>query len=209
MDSSLLNLISQPRGNPKRIILGCTGSVATIKVPQIVRALEEKGHAVILVPTKCAFHFLYTQSQDLKRLNSDDSFVENKQISNKVEIVCNHNLDLKCNACTICETRKFYSDFKIIEDNDEWSSWQKRGDPVLHIKLRDWADLLLIAPLDANTLAKIAQGFCDNLLTCIVRAWDVKRPLVFCPAMNTHMYSHPFTDEHRKKLKVRNTYLLI
>ena len=43
------------------------------------------------------------------------------------------------------------------------------GDPVVHIDLRNWADVLVIAPLDANTLAKLAHGLCDNLLTCIAR----------------------------------------
>ena len=47
-------------------------------------------------------------------------------------------------------------------------SWSSRSDPVLHIELRKWADLLVLAPLDANTLAKIATGLCDNLL---VRRW--------------------------------------
>lgn len=42
--------------------------------------------------------------------------------------------------------------------------WTKRSDPVLHIELRRWADLLVIAPLDANTLGKISSGICDNLL---------------------------------------------
>lgn len=42
--------------------------------------------------------------------------------------------------------------------------WKTRSDPVLHIELRRWADLLVIAPLDANTLGKIASGICDNLL---------------------------------------------
>ncbi len=42
--------------------------------------------------------------------------------------------------------------------------WTQRTDPVLHIELRRWADLLVIAPLDANTLGKIANGICDNLL---------------------------------------------
>ena len=37
-------------------------------------------------------------------------------------------------------------------------------DPVLHIELRRWADIMVIAPLDANTLAKISNGICDNLL---------------------------------------------
>lgn len=46
--------------------------------------------------------------------------------------------------------------------------WTNRTDPVLHIELRRWADLLVIAPLDANTLGKIASGICDNLLVCII-----------------------------------------
>jgi len=42
--------------------------------------------------------------------------------------------------------------------------WSDRTDPILHIELRRWADMMVIAPLDANTLAKIANGICDNLL---------------------------------------------
>jgi len=52
---------------------------------------------------------------------------------------------------------------------------------------------MLIAPLSANTLAKVSHGLCDNLLTCIVRAWDFARPLLVAPAMNTLMFAHPFT----------------
>ncbi|XP_023666962.1 phosphopantothenoylcysteine decarboxylase isoform X3 [Paramormyrops kingsleyae] len=79
--------------------------------------------------------------------------------------------------------------------------WTQRSDPVLHIELRRWADLMLIAPLDANTLAKIAGGICDNLLTCVVRAWDLCRPLLFCPAMNTAMWEHPITARQLDMLK--------
>ena len=46
------------------------------------------------------------------------------------------------------------------------------GDPVLHIQLRDWADLLLIAPLSANTLGKMSNGLCDDTLSSVVRAWN-------------------------------------
>ncbi|KAI5623972.1 phosphopantothenoylcysteine decarboxylase [Silurus asotus] len=84
---------------------------------------------------------------------------------------------------------------RIYTDKDEWEMWKTRSDPVLHIELRRWADLLVIAPLDANTLGKIANGICDNLLTCIVRAWDTSRPLLFCPAMNTAMWQHPITAQ--------------
>jgi hypothetical protein len=52
------------------------------------------------------------------------------------------------------------------------------GDPVGHIELRNWADGAVVAPASANTLAKMAGGLCDNLLTCIVRAWDFRKPLL-------------------------------
>ncbi|XP_028814769.1 phosphopantothenoylcysteine decarboxylase isoform X1 [Denticeps clupeoides] len=82
---------------------------------------------------------------------------------------------------------------RVYSDKDEWEMWTRRSDPVLHIELRRWADLMVIAPLDANTLGKISSGICDNLLTCVVRAWDPSRPLLFCPAMNTAMWHHPIT----------------
>ena len=89
----------------------------------------------------------------------------------------------------------------VILDEDEWPGlgsgqrWQ-RDEPVLHIELRRWADLFLIAPLDANTLAKLACGLCDNCLTCVWRAWDPARPVVLAPAMNTFMWDHPLTERH-------------
>jgi phosphopantothenoylcysteine decarboxylase len=89
----------------------------------------------------------------------------------------------------------------LIRDADEWPRERYgRGDPVLHIELRRWADLLLIAPLDANTLAKIATGLADNCLTCVWRAWDPARPVVLAPAMNTLMWEHPLTWRHLRQL---------
>lgn len=85
----------------------------------------------------------------------------------------------------------------LHRDADEWSSsgWN-RGDPVLHIDFRNWADLLVVAPLDANTLAKFALGLCDNFLTCVFRAWDFGKPIVLAPAMNTLMWESPATRRH-------------
>ncbi|KAI4316416.1 hypothetical protein L6164_024397 [Bauhinia variegata] len=87
-------------------------------------------------------------------------------------------------------------DVILYTDEDEWSSWKKLGDSVLHIELRRWADIMIIAPLSANTLGKIAGGLCDNLLTCVVRAWDYNKPLFVAPAMNTYMWNNPFTERH-------------
>src|SRR5262249_27818757 len=70
----------------------------------------------------------------------------------------------------------------------------------LHIELRKWADLFAIAPLDANTLAKLANGLSDNCLTCVWRAWDPARPVVLAPAMNTLMWLHPLTGRRLRQL---------
>ena len=93
----------------------------------------------------------------------------------------------------------------VILDSDEWPGRDTgrryaRDDAVLHIELRKWADVFVIAPLDANTLAKLAVGLCDNCLTCVWRAWDLAKPIVLAPAMNTLMWQHPFTKRHLKSI---------
>jgi phosphopantothenoylcysteine decarboxylase len=93
----------------------------------------------------------------------------------------------------------------LVLDKDEWPGhgegrrWQ-RDDEVLHIELRRWADALLIAPLDANTLAKFANGLADNCLTCVWRAWEPGRPVLLAPAMNTLMWQHPATARHLRQI---------
>jgi phosphopantothenoylcysteine decarboxylase len=89
----------------------------------------------------------------------------------------------------------------LHRDADEWPGPRyRRDDPVLHIELRKWANLLLIAPLDAQTLAKLSLGLSDNLLTCVFRAWDFSRPVVLAPAMNTLMWESPVTRRHLGQL---------
>jgi len=86
-------------------------------------------------------------------------------------------------------------------DSDEWPGERyERGDAVQHIELRRWADLFVIAPLDANTLAKLAVGLSDNCLTCVWRAWDPAKPIVLAPAMNTLMWEHAFTKKHLRAI---------
>ncbi|MGH7171039.1 MAG: flavoprotein [Gemmataceae bacterium] len=93
----------------------------------------------------------------------------------------------------------------LVLDEDEWPGrgegrrWQ-REEEVLHIQLRRWADILLVAPLDANTLAKLANGLADNCLTCVWRAWEPSRPVLLAPAMNTLMWRHPATGRHLRQL---------
>eukprot|EP00667_Euglena_gracilis_P022365 EG_transcript_24883 len=144
------------------LLVGASGSVATIKLGELVRLLQPHFE-VQVVMTSSALHFA-----DSGTLAA--------------------NLGVP-----------------IHTDSGEWAQWQRKGDPVLHIDLMNWADGLLIAPLSANTLAKIAHGLADNLLTCIVRAWPVGRaaskPVVVAPAMNTRMWDHPFTARQLRVLQ--------
>jgi phosphopantothenoylcysteine decarboxylase len=91
----------------------------------------------------------------------------------------------------------------LTRDADEWPGARyERDQPVRHIELRRWADRLVIAPLDANTLAKLAVGLADNCLTCVWRAWDPARPVLLAPAMNTLMWQHPLTRRHLRQLAI-------
>lgn len=139
------------------VLVGCTGSVASVKVPHLINSLVRLPcqPEVKLVTTKYSRHFF----------------------------------DVGSVSCL------------VFTDDNEWETWRELKDPVLHIELRRWADVLVIAPLDANTLAKISHGICDNLLTCVVRAWDLQRPLLFAPAMNTQMWDHPLTAQQVAVLK--------
>ncbi|XP_030455908.2 probable phosphopantothenoylcysteine decarboxylase [Syzygium oleosum] len=92
-------------------------------------------------------------------------------------------------------------DVVLYTDEDDWRSWGTTADGILHIQLRRWAEILVIAPVSANTLAKIAGGLCDNLLTCIVRAWDYSKPVFVAPSMNFFLWKSPFTDNVLLSLK--------
>ena len=152
------------------VILGMTGSVASIKARELITKLAflaaPRLPSLKVVATKAAKHFF--NWEELKK-------------------------DLSSPSVSI----DFHS------DEEEWRDWKKVGDPVLHIELRRWANILVIAPCSANTLAKLANGLCDDLLSCIVRAWDFKDPtklLVIAPAMNTMMWESPFTQKHLETL---------
>lgn len=68
-----------------------------------------------------------------------------------------------------------------------------------HIDLVDWADIIIIAPATANTIAKIASGVGDNLLTSLMLV-AYEKTVFICPAMNTRMYLNPITKENINKL---------
>lgn len=178
--------------NKHHLLLAATGSVATIKIPNIIASLSQHDNLSIrLILTSSAAHFLQGQSDEQPSL---------------LQIASMPNVD------------------GIYFDEDEYAKPWTRGAKILHIELRRWADLLVVAPLSANSLAKMAAGLSDNLLLSVMRAWDVsglldpehvvprplsdgfpvpklKKRIIVAPAMNTAMWFHPATKKHLELLE--------
>lgn len=72
---------------------------------------------------------------------------------------------------------------------------------VNHIELAKKADLFVLAPASANTLAKLANGLADNMVTAIALALPAETPKLIAPAMNTKMYENPLTQRNLATLK--------
>jgi phosphopantothenoylcysteine synthetase/decarboxylase len=81
---------------------------------------------------------------------------------------------------------------------DDVAGWQPT-----HIKLADEADLLLIAPATANTIAKLAQGLANDALSCVALALNTRAKVLVAPAMNGKMWLHPATQQNAATLKSR------
>jgi phosphopantothenoylcysteine decarboxylase/phosphopantothenate--cysteine ligase len=103
---------------------------------------------------------------------------------------------------------KFVSElnFKAITHNTAHSGMFTDSDPIPHITLADWADLIVVAPATANMMAKAAQGIADDLMSSILLAHT--KPVLWVPAMNVHMYAHPATQENIKILLKRGNHIL-
>lgn len=94
---------------------------------------------------------------------------------------------------------KTLSRHPVITDlYDEEEGWQPA-----HIKLADEADLLLIAPATANTIAKLALGLANDALSCIALALNPRARVLVAPAMNGKMWLHPATQQNVATLRSR------
>lgn len=185
----LLNAHALQNDGKHHLLLAASGSVATIKIPNILKALSHHPNlSTRVILTKSATNFLAGQSHEQPHID---------------------------------QLRKITNVDGVYLDEEEWVHPWKRGNEILHIELRRWAHILVIAPLSANTLAKIVGGFSDNLLTSVVRAWDTtgtidmpvhpsgspshsrlkKKRIVVAPAMNTAMWRHPITKKQIRVLE--------
>jgi phosphopantothenoylcysteine decarboxylase len=114
----------------KHVLLAVSGSVATIKLIQIIEGLSHhKDVSIRVILTNSATHFLAGQSREQPTVSA---------------LHYMPNVDA------------------VYTDASEWAKPWKRGAPILHINLRKWADVLVVAPLSANTMGKMVNGLCDK-----------------------------------------------
>jgi len=91
--------------------------------------------------------------------------------------------------------------FESITGNEAFTSLWHEKTGVNHITLAEKADIVLIAPATANTIAKLAGGLADDMLSCVVLA--TRAPVILAPAMHTAMYENPVTQSNIQLLKQR------
>ena len=99
-----------------------------------------------------------------------------------------------------CET------FKILSRNEVYVDVFNDEAKPMHIDIAKWADIFVVAPATANTIAKLASGICDNMLTLAFLASKAKKLVV--PAMNTNMLDNEATQDNIETLKKRGIDIL-
>lgn len=94
---------------------------------------------------------------------------------------------------------KYLGAQEVFSPDDDFNLDAMKERSVLHIELSKWAERILIAPASANSLAKLSNGLCDDLLTSIFLA-SPNTPTIIFPAMNTNMLNHPLTENNFERL---------
>lgn len=108
------------------------------------------------------------------------------------------------NACQFVSPLIFRSLSKNEVETNLFDAYN--SDPIAHISLAHWADLLVVVPATANVIAKVVHGLADDLLTSTFLASTC--PKLICPAMNTHMYENQTTQNNLELAKTLGYQIL-
>lgn len=124
--------------------------------------------------------------------------------------LASHLIKLGCEVKTVLSRNalRFVTElnFAAITHNSVHSSLWSDADPIPHISLADWADLIVVAPATANIMAKAATGLADDLISSLLLAHT--KPVLYVPAMNVNMYLHPATQANIAILRKRGNHVL-
>lgn len=136
----------------KNILVGVTGGIAAVKIPNFVRLLVKEGAHVQVIMTQDAEHFVTAKSLSVLSRNP----------------VLN----------------------SFFDADNNWNN---------HVKTALWADSFILAPATANTIAKMGNGICDNLLMAVYLS--LRCPVFIAPAMDLDMLRHPATKKNLETVR--------
>mmetsp|Transcript_13131 Transcript_13131/g.26809 ORF Transcript_13131/g.26809 Transcript_13131/m.26809 type:complete len:307 (-) Transcript_13131:37-957(-) len=159
-----------------RVLLGVTGSIAAVKAPRLaIRLATELKADVKVVLTRTVEQYFWKEGKACETYDPAcwkefGSWVDggNDKSPSFSSTVATGSARVETEG----NWRLTNGTISVHYAEEEWNNYTSLKDRVLHIDLRNWADICIVAPLSAHTLAKIANGMCDDLLTCCLRAWD-------------------------------------
>lgn len=161
----------------KTVVLGISSGIAAFKIIELIQLLKKDVFDVHVVMTQNAARMVNPAVfESVLQKDSVQARMTDKKVFTEL---FKDGFDYK----NILKTRK-----------------------VDHIQIADKADIFVVAPATANSIAKIANGFADEFLTTSLLA--TQAPVLVCPSMNTHMWENPVVQENISKLRSRGFFIL-
>ncbi|HTR73016.1 MAG TPA: bifunctional phosphopantothenoylcysteine decarboxylase/phosphopantothenate--cysteine ligase CoaBC [Solirubrobacteraceae bacterium] len=170
-----------------KILLGVSGGIAAYKALELVRLATAAGHSVRVVQTPTSRRFVGAASFEA--------------LTGAPVLVSEFERDPSRGAFPDRSRETLASG-----ENPRFGQPLPAHEPLSHLELAAGADVYAIAPATANTIAKLANGLADNLLSSCALA--ARCPLVIGPAMNDRMYEHPATKANLKTLRARGAHIV-
>jgi phosphopantothenoylcysteine decarboxylase / phosphopantothenate---cysteine ligase len=159
-----------------RVLIGVTGGIAAYKAVQTARLLIAAGHAVRVI-----------QTPNSRRFVGEATFAG-------------------ITGAPVPDSEFDEDPLRGAYPGEPVADREGGRVPITHLVLAQRAELYLIAPASANTIAKLAHGLADNLVTTAALAGDC--PVIVAPAMNDRMYAHPATQENLALLRSRGIHIV-
>jgi phosphopantothenoylcysteine decarboxylase/phosphopantothenate--cysteine ligase len=159
-----------------RVLLGVSGGIAAYKAVEFVRLATKAGHAVRVLQTRASLEFVGRATFE--------------GVTGAPVLVDEFERD---------PARGAFPGPSVGERAPD-------HDPIGHLELASRCDVFCVAPASANTIAKLAAGIADNMLTAAYLACP--SPVVLAPAMNNRMYDHPATQANLQTLRARGVHIV-
>ncbi len=173
-----------------KILLVVTGAMSAARLPELGYKLLRERHELKIVMTEDAYQFVNPREGRSYFDVPSEGYVAPYHVDRSVKMVT-------------------FEEWQQVEIYREEDSRFKKNQQQLHLQLRNWAEVLLVAPLNANMLAKFALGLSDDLPSKIFRSWifDSFRPVLLAPTMDHFTWDNPWTKTHLDAIKaMRSPY---